>query len=219
MANIYDDVDTLKSQMETVLNQLSKVYPIALTEGADIYELPEGHYYIPNATICATLLNKPTTRTATGFVTVISAGDAGQKVVEYTICDRTTVVSYYAAYYTEVWGNWIEINSTDSGWLDLPLATGIAAYNEPQKPRYRKIGKTVFLTGVLKGVTASDVTIATLPSGYRPSKRVIIPIACVGQMIGKISIDTDGSIVLNRTTVEPVIAENWHSIACNFNVD
>ena len=108
---------------------------------------------------------------------------------------------------------------TDSGWLDLPLSTGIAAYNEAQKPRYRKVGKTVFLTGVLKGVTGSDVTIATLPSGYTPSKRAIIPIACVGQMIGKISIDTDGSIVLNRTTVEPVIAENWHSIACNFNVD
>lgn len=216
MSNIYDDVELLQTEVEALKTKVATLYPTILTAGADIHALDIGEYIIPNATVCATLVNKPTSRTATGYVSVISCGDSGQKIVKYTLCDRTSVITYYAAYYTETWGAWIEINSSDSGWLDLPLASGITAYNESQKPRYRRVGKTVFLSGVIKGVTASDVTVATLPNGYRPSKRVIVPIACVGQMIGKVSIDTDGSIILNRTTVEPVIAENWHSIACCF---
>lgn len=107
----------------------------------------------------------------------------------------------------------------DSGWLDLPLSEGITPYSEDQKPRYRKIGKDVFLSGVYRGATDKDIVIATLPEGFRPSKRVIFAEASVGIMLSKISIHTDGKIYLNRTTVEPVVDVNWHSIACNFSTD
>ncbi len=211
MANIYDDVELLKEQMATLI-------PMPLTEGADIHELAVGRYYIPSAEISATILNKPTTSTATAYIDVIPGGAEGQKTVIYKPCRKGDASYYHAAYYVGAWGDWDFVNLIDSGWLDLPLATGISAYNEAQKPRYRKIGNEVFLSGVMKGVTASDTVVATLPAGYRPEKRVILPIACVGQMLAKISIDTNGSITFNRSTVEPVITENWHSIACVFSI-
>ena len=137
----------------------------------------------------------------------------------YMPCDKVTATYYHRAYYQSEWGNWNTVDFYDLGWLDLPLATGITAYSEEQKPRYRRIGKEVFISGVLSGVTASNQVVGTLPVNYRPSKKVMFPICCVGQMVGKLTVNTNGTIVLNRTTIEPVIAENWHSIACSFNVD
>lgn len=211
MSNIYDDVDLLKEQMSTLI-------PVALTEGADIHALPVGRYYVPSAAVSATLLNKPTTISYTAYIDVIPGGEDGQKTVIYKPCRKGDASYYHESYYSESWGGWDFVNLIDSGWIDLPLATGILAYNEEQKPRCRRIGNEVFLSGVMKGVTASDTVVATLPEGYRPIKRVILPIACVGQMFGKISIDTNGSITFNRSTVEPVVDINWHSIACSFSI-
>ena len=58
-----------------------------------------------------------------------------------------------------------------SGWLDLPLASGITQYSPATqyKCQYRKIGNQVFVRGCIKGVTANNATIATLPTGYRPT--------------------------------------------------
>lgn len=218
MATIYEQIEELQIQVTALQTQLAGMQAQVLTSGTDIFTLGVGEYIIPSAEICATLLNKPTTRTATGYVSVKAAGTAGQLIMTYAICDKTSVSYFQTSYYTTGWGAWHEIDLTTTAWADLPLATGISAYNEAQKPRYCKVGKTVFITGVLKGITASDIVIATLPEGYRPSKRVICPVAAVGQMITKISIDTNGEVVYNRSTVEPVLAENWHSIACSFKV-
>lgn len=113
----------------------------------------------------------------------------------------------------------IEEKMTDSGWIDLPLTDGITAYSEEQKPRYRKIGKDVFISGVLKGVTEKDTTVATLPEGFGPSKKVILPIASIGQMFTKMTVNTNGTIIFNRSSIEPVIEANWHSVACNFSTN
>lgn len=189
-----------------------------LTEGADLHELPDGDYLIPNATVSATILNKPTTSTHTARVKVLTMGDSGQKTIYYIPCSKTNNCYYVQAYYSGGWGDWLTTALTDSGWLDLPLATGITAYSDGQKPRYRKIGNEVFLSGVYKGAEGENVTIATLPSGYRPTKKVIVACASVGQMFSKVSIETNGEIILNRASIEPLISENWHSIACSFTV-
>lgn len=110
----------------------------------------------------------------------------------------------------------IENATKDTGWVDLPLASGITAYSDEQKPRYRRIGKDVFLSGVLRGVTNKDQTVATLPVGFRPSKKVMFAVCSVGQMFTKMTINVNGTIVLNRSSIEPVEAVNWHSVACNF---
>ena len=225
MATIYEEVELLKTQMTQaqadilVLQNASGNPIIALAEGTDLHELEIGSYCIPSAAVCATLLNKPTTSTWTAFVNVVPGGSDGQKMIYYYPCSKDSASYYQCAYYSSGWGEWHEINVYDSGWLDLPLADGIVAYSDAQKPRCRRIGKEVILCGVFRGVSGSDVIIATLPSNFRPTKKVILPVACVSQMIGKISVETNGNVLLNRTTVEPVIVENWHSIACSFCID
>lgn len=64
---------------------------------------------------------------------------------------------------------WEEVDY-DSGWLALPLASGITAQsaNSAYTPQYRKIGNVVYIEGCVKGATANNTVLATLPTGYRP---------------------------------------------------
>ena len=168
----------------------------------------------------STLLNKPEgIGNPTGIIKVVSGGTDGQKTIYFMPCVKTNPSYYHAAFYQNSWGPWNCIDLIDSGWIDLPLDTGISAYSEAQKPRYRRVGKEVFLSGVFKGITESNTNIATLPNGYRPSKKIIVAVGSVGQIISRISIDVDGVISYNRSTIEPIVAENYHSVACTFNVD
>lgn len=226
--SVYDDVELLQQQMATaqtnitnLQNAIVALNVVNIAENTDLNNLTSiGQYLIPTAAISGTLQNKPTTSTATGLITVNPGGNAGQLIMQYIPCKKADATYYQRCYYESSWGEWkvIPPPTTDSGWLDLPLATGITAYSDAQKPRYRKIGKEVFLSGVYKGAVGENITIATLPAGYRPAKKTIVACASVGQMFSKISIETSGEMVLNRTTVEPIIAENWHSIACNFAI-
>lgn len=113
----------------------------------------------------------------------------------------------------------VQAQLADSGWLDLPLSEGITQYNVEQKPRYRRIGKEVFLSGVFKGVTANNTSVGTLPEGFRPSKKIMYAVPSVSQCMSRISISADGVITHERATVEPLSASNWHSIACIFTID
>lgn len=59
----------------------------------------------------------------------------------------------------------------DSGWIDLPLVGDVQEYNTELKPKYRKIGNEVFLSGVVKNITAANTILATLPEGFRPVRQ------------------------------------------------
>lgn len=111
----------------------------------------------------------------------------------------------------------LEARTADSGWHDIPLKDGITAYNSDQRPAYRRIGEVVFLAGVFKGVTDANTDIAVLPEGFRPARKVILPFASIGQKINRMEILTDGTIRYSRSTIEPTVVENWHSIACCFS--
>lgn len=113
----------------------------------------------------------------------------------------------------------VQSQISDTGWLDLPLAEGITQYNEEQKPRYRRIGNEVFLSGVFKGVTANNTAVGTLPEGFRPSKKIMYAVPSVSQCMSRLSISADGVITHERATVEPLSVTNWHSIACIFTID
>lgn len=216
MANIYDDVEALQTAVTALQTQVAALQPQVLVENIDIFSLNIGRYYVPNAEVSATLLNKPITNTWTAYIEVLPAGADGQKIVRYCPVSKDFESYYQVAYYSGSWGNWKVVSLKHTDWTDLPLATGISAYSEAQKPRYMRHNKTIFLSGVVTGLTEHDSLIGTLPSGFRPAKRVILPIASVGQCISKISIDTDGTITYNRSTIEPITAVNWHSIACCF---
>lgn len=216
MANIYDDVELLQQQVLTLQQQVASLEPKILVENTDLNTLTVGRYIIPNTAVSATLLNKPITNTWTGFVDVISCGSDGQLIMRYCPVSKDFESYYQRAYYSGTWGAWKTVSLKHTDWTDLPLASGITAYSEAQKPRYMRSNKTIFLSGVVKGLTEHDSLIGTLPSGFRPAKKVIFSIASVGQIISKMSVETDGRVVYNRSSMEPIVAENYHSIACCF---
>lgn len=219
MSNIYDDVETLKTQVAALETQVTGLQWQTLAEGTDLNTLSVGRYIIPDATVCATLTNKPITNNWTGIVEVFPCGAAGQLIMQYRPISKDFESYYQRAYYSGSWGDWKVVSLKFTDWTDLPLASGISAYSETQKPRYMRTNKTVFLSGVITGLIEHDTAIATLPSGFRPAKKVIVPIASVGQIISRMSIDTDGTVSYNRSTIEPIIAANWHSIACCFEAN
>lgn len=222
--NIYDDVEELQQQVAELQNTTATIDKrtkwTELEANTDLNTLAVGNYIIPTGAIAGTLINKPNnTSTMTGFISVVPGGNAGQLTMYYFVCSKYNIKHWERAYYAGEWGDWTEIINGDSGWRDLPLAEGIIPYSDYQRPRYRRIGKVVYISGVLRGVTGKDQTVATLPDGYRPSMKVMFAVPSVGQIITKMSVDTNGAVTLNRSTIEPITAENWHSIACSFVAD
>lgn len=224
---IYEDVEQLKLDVAnlqllvtTMQSQMIVLIPQELTANKDLNDLGEGRYIIPSTSISGSLLNKPANaNTATGYIAVVKGGTAGQLMMYYFSCAKEGASYWQRSYYEEAWGDWNEINVFDSGWIDLPLSGDVAAFNTEQKPRYRRVGKQVFITGAIKNVSAFNTLIATLPTHYRPSKKIIISIPSTGTKFSRISVMTDGTMYYEQSNDNTVAAGNWHSVACNFNVD
>jgi|GEM_PF-1918493 len=70
----------------------------------------------------------------------------------------------------------LNLDSEDSGWKAAPLKDGITQYSTSyQSARYRKKNGVVYIEGMIKGGTATnELVLFTLPSGYRPTKRLIL---------------------------------------------
>lgn len=82
----------------------------------------------------------------------------------------------------------------DSGWLNITPLNGALAYNELQRPQYRKIGNRVFLRGVFKNIVEFPKTVAQLPEGYRPSKRIIFNGITNGNLTVRYELETNGNL-------------------------
>lgn len=219
MATIYEQVEALQTAVEALQTQVAGMGAKALESGADLNALGVGKYYIPNTVTAASLLNKPANaNTATGYVEVVEGGNSGQLMQYYRPCAKEGASYWQRSYYESSWGAWHEINVFDSGWLDLTLSGNVIAFNEEQKPRYRRIGKEVFISGVVKNISANETLIATLPVNYRPSKKVIVAEPSTGTKFSRVSINTNGAMYFEQSSDNIIAAGNWVSIACNYNV-
>ena len=112
----------------------------------------------------------------------------------------------------------------DTGWITLPLADGIEVYSTGVVPQYRKIGKVVAIRGAIKNVLASG-TVATLPSGYRPSYSVPFvqnTSMRTGDfaMFSRMIVGSDGNIKVEAITDGAEYAANkWMPLHCVFMID
>lgn len=102
--------------------------------------------------------------------------------------------------------------TTDSGWLDLVMLNGVQAYNEAQKPQYRKINNVVYLRGVIKNILSFPTNIAVLPEGFRPSKRIILSGISNGVNPLRYEIETTGQINLVHNGNIPTVENNHYSL-------
>lgn len=89
----------------------------------------------------------------------------------------------------------------DSGWITLPLAAGISAANGAAQ--YRKIGKMVYVRAIVKAATDlggsyDEVTLATLPAGYRPSQMIAELQHAYNHHIYQVRINANGTITASR---------------------
>lgn len=218
--SLYDDVAALQTQMAEAQTAIAALQATALTEGADLNTLGAGRYYVPNTTIAASLINKPAAaNTATAYIEVLEGGNSGQLIMYYRPCAKEGASYYQRSFYSGSWGDWHDVNEFDSGWLDLPLSGDVIAFNDEQKPRYRRIGKEVFISGVVKNISAFNTIIATIPVNFRPSKKIIIAVPSTATKFSRISINTNGNIIYEQSNDDIVGVGNWHSVACNFNVE
>lgn len=83
---------------------------------------------------------------------------------------------------------WIPLTYTNGGgttWADFGGGT--------QAGQYKKFGDLVFLRGLCTRTAGAGTTIATLPSGYRPTSTHLIGVAANGAF-GVIQIDSFGAI-------------------------
>lgn len=86
----------------------------------------------------------------------------------------------------------------DTGWQAVSsLANGFTA---PTAVAYRRINNIVYMRGNLNGGTANTGAF-TLPSGYRPSVNVVIPVQQYGTPnISYVTVGTDGVVVPNSSS-------------------
>lgn len=90
--------------------------------------------------------------------------------------------------------------TNDSGWSDVALQNGAEEFSTDYTPQIRKIGKTAFLRGAVKGLSAAGTVFATLPALLRPSAiQTFTTSAVSGTTVVRtavIQIMTDGQVVL-----------------------
>lgn len=203
LQTIYDDVAELQEQVAAlqegvseVQTQLAEVETQTIEEGTDLNTLNVGIYVIPNTIVCATLLNKPTVQNWTALIKVTPGGASGQKMMDYIPCANIPV-HFHREFYGNEWHEWHTIDLSDSGWIDLNLLNNVLPYNTEQSPQYRKIGNYVTIRGVLKNITSFPTTIAQLPEGFRPTRRLIYFMVSNGGTIGRLEIETTG--IMNVT--------------------
>lgn len=129
--------------------------------------------------------------------------------------DAETVVSQVYA---------LQEATADSGWNNLALGSGVTQYDATNYPvRCRKIGKQVYIEGLITNAITLDVTIATIPSGFRPAKNQIVTVPVSKQTTGKTAnliFYTTGEIKITAVnSSETLTTSDYISLKTNYLLD
>ena len=219
MATIYEEVELLKTQVATLQGQVTELQPKALVEGENLNDLAVGVYYVPSTIISSTLLNKPTSAAATAVIQVYRGGDHAL-IQRYFPADKAQHVIWERTHYSGEWGSWHIANHTDTGWIDLPLTSGITPHNAVTFPcKYRKIGNKVHVRGCIKGISEINKVVAILPEGFRPVSSFYAQRATDGGNTTTFNVRTNGEIKAVNSTHSSQNVALYHFINMEFLVD
>ena len=115
----------------------------------------------------------------------------------------------------------------DTGWIQMQLTSSFKKYSDQSKQEYRRIGKTVYLRGVMSPATTipgsvNEVTITTLPEGFRPTRAE--GQLCQGSMKNTwhLTINPDGVVAFSRygtTSTAAVEPSAWLPFSFSYSLD
>jgi len=110
----------------------------------------------------------------------------------------------------------VTMPENDSGWIEPTLNSPYTNFGSPYgNTQYRKIGDNVNIQGLVYINSASSGSVIfTLPSGYRPSRRLVFGQATANTSITRIDVRTNGDVVAQVITD----ATSWVSLAITFMV-
>ena len=86
----------------------------------------------------------------------------------------------------------------DSGWIDVPLASGITSQGGIPF-RVRRIGSVVYPRSGINGTgipASTTTTIATLPAGFRPAVALTAAVGTSTSVLASVRIETTGIMKL-----------------------
>ncbi|HMR38505.1 MAG TPA: hypothetical protein PKE10_02955 [Candidatus Saccharibacteria bacterium] len=135
--------------------------------------------------------------------TAITVQDANQRS---KLSWRNYLVSWLApsiAYYSGAYTGTITNLTLQNGWVDY----GTGGYAPPS---YTKSGNIVTLSGMIKsGTITNPTTIANLPTGFRPSTRIIgLGVNSNAEKSVRVDVNTNGDIILTDSG----ITNGWISL-------
>ena len=113
----------------------------------------------------------------------------------------------------------------DSGWITLPLASGVTSSDTANRvPSYRKVGNRVYIEGVFQVTpSTSTITVATIPSGYRPKNTIHFFTALSSTRIARVYVSHDGYInlewAINIGDASKFTSSTWIDINVDYYVD
>lgn len=163
---------------------------------------------------------------------VMTSGSSGQTMQRITRCHKTNPIVYERFLYSGEWGAWVEyIPAIDSGWQYPEINSAFTAYGslDANRVRYRKLGKTVEVRGVVSNVNditdsvSVSYTIATLPDGYRPSSQISHVCQGSSTCVWLMRITEEGVIEFSRyrngDTIATLTSGRWLPFHITYFVD
>lgn len=218
-ASIYDDVTELQTkvaELETLIANGGFLKSAAENLNNKDLNTCVGKIIIGYGNECT---NRPINQN--GYFINIPHNDRPTLYGKQIYITRQTNSIYMRNLENGTFGAWVTLRH-DTGWIDLPLASGISAYSSTQYPQYRRINNTVYLRGAVKGIRTDKTIIGTLPGGYRPTK--VVSFAQNMSMSGgaanfaRWQIQTDGDIEMQYTNHNLIEYEGteWFPIDVSF---
>lgn len=102
----------------------------------------------------------------------------------------------------------------DTGWIDLPLTSGITNYNGYAPAQYRKIGSMVHVRGLVTNA-GTATSIGTLPVGFRPTAQVMFPTVIQSRSI---DVTGDGTKTIVSGLPNNATASHRHDVVVSYTL-
>lgn len=137
---------------------------------------------------------------ASGYQSIVLTNALGEGQTVTFVCFKSVISGDMATGMTlmQSFDSMLSEYLSDSGWLDITLGSGIAAYDAAHKPQIRYIGNKVYIRGAVTGIPAIGTAITTIPSQYRPSAphTVSANLISSGNILAAVALEvgTDGTV-------------------------